>query len=88
MKLLLIGRYGPDYIFLLNFGDMGASCCPPRPMWARSSGGERYVDIVEVAGSKPAAPTIFFSCVFLPKKPPKYLDGKENDAPQTPSFLT
>ena len=27
---------------------------------ARSSGGERYLDTVEVPGSKPGGPTIFF----------------------------
>jgi hypothetical protein len=30
----------------------------PGPMRARSSGGERYIDTVEVIGSKPIVPTI------------------------------
>ena len=29
---------------------------------ARSSGGERYLDAVEVGGSKPPAPTIRIEC--------------------------
>src|SRR5262245_55473008 len=31
---------------------------PTKRLWARSSAGEHYVDIVGVAGSIPAAPTI------------------------------
>ena len=36
---------------------------------ARSSGGERYLDTVEVPGSKPGGPTIFFP----QKTPPHFL---------------
>ena len=37
---------------------------------ARSSGGERYLDAVEVGGSIPPAPTIFsnINCIYLHQK--------------------
>ena len=34
--------------------------------WARSSGGERYLDTVEVDGSRPSAPTIPFKGIEQP----------------------
>src|SRR5690606_26585967 len=39
-------------------------------LWARSSAGEHYVDIVGVTGSIPVAPTIFqaLSCTPTPAK--------------------
>ena len=40
------------------------SCVYKRKTWAYSSGGERYVDIVEVAGSIPATPTRTTCCFY------------------------
>lgn len=51
---------------------------------ARSSGGERYLDAVEVDGSKPSAPTIIFLLsssfvTFLFRQIQAYRDNKYRD---------